>query len=136
MVLIFSYGSNNSKQLSKRLNTRILPGHPASLSGYERIFAGNNEYWKGGVASIYPRKNGKVYGAIFDLTNEQIHILDTQYEHGYKRKKLKVHNELKNIDEECEVYIKNDNTFEKLPSKRYLKAIQILLRENYTYKVA
>ena len=135
MKLLFSYGSNSSEQLSERLHTIIVPGEPACLYNYIRIFSGNSTYWNGGVASVFPKIHGKVYGAIFTLTEDQITTLDHKFELGYDRVILSVYNEKKHTFENCSVFVKTDHTFEKPPSSKYLHAIKLLLNETFDNSV-
>jgi gamma-glutamylcyclotransferase (GGCT)/AIG2-like uncharacterized protein YtfP len=130
MVKLFSYGSNGSKQLGSRLGIdpdSLIP-QSGYLEGFVRIFAGYNERCQGGVASVFPHKSTScVYGSIFELSMDQVHIID-RWEKGYVRKKMNINvNSKEQVT--CYVYVIKDHTFIAPPSDKYLKAIRMMLDE-------
>ena len=133
MPYVFSYGSNNKAQLEERLNTKIKKLIPAYIENYTRIFCFYSSKWKGSVASLHYKKNAITFGSVVNLTERELKILDT-YENNYKRKIVKVYdnnfNELKAF-----VYICNDTTFVKYPSKEYLDLIHENIKKAWKIKL-
>jgi len=133
MYYIFSYGSNNSEQLRKRIeiyNEEPLSSEiaPAYVDNYTRIFAGYSSLWDGAVASIYPCPSDRIYGTLRPITQSQLERLDN-YEGGYKRKIINVVNELTHQIIQAFVYIINNPTFREFPSNKYMEAILTQLHE-------
>jgi hypothetical protein len=126
-ILLFSYGSNSTKQIKDRLSiTEDLIPYPSYIADHIRIFAGFSKKWKGGVASLYPSINKKTYGIIVKLTEDQLHSL-SKFEKGYHLEIKKIMLNKTEID--CYVYIKDDINFIKPPSKLYIDAINCTLDE-------
>lgn len=131
MFPVFCYGSNNLKQLTKRLNLKKEPkSYPAFLEGYERVFRGYSKTWNGGIATIKKNSKKNVYGFIVLLDQEQVETLDAYegyhgegYDNYYDRVIMKI-SSLEEDEISCFVYVKNyeKNIFNK-PSEEYLKAI-------------
>lgn len=126
-ILLFSYGSNSTKQIKERLSiTEDLIPYPSYIENHIRIFAGYSKKWKGGIASLYPSANKKTYGIIVKLTEDQLHSL-SKFEKGYHLEIKKIM--LNKIEIDCYVYIKDDIYFIKPPSKLYIDAINLTLDE-------
>jgi len=126
-IPLFSYGSNHSKQLQKRIKSEITPrGYKAVLNNHVRIFAGYSRRWKGGVASIHPYKGKHVDGVVYYLTPNEISKLDS-FEKGYK--KVYKYVTVENQRMKCLVYVKEENKWHSKPSQKYLDAIQQTLIE-------
>jgi len=136
-MFLFSYGSNSIEQLKIRLSTtRVLLYKNAYMKDHIRIFAGKSKKWNGGVSSIYPKKNKKVYGIAIELSNDELNELN-KFEYGYSLeiKKIMINKGDTGNEEEidCYVYIKKNNEFNLFPSESYLNAINIMLN-NRIYK--
>ena len=103
----FAYGSNlNSRAVAEWARhygfrtPALKPGKPAILDNYRLCFPIFSEYWGGGIADITYDPGKYVAGALFDLTEAELSVLDqkvnrrldaTQKEVGiYKRVDLKV----------------------------------------------
>lgn len=138
---IFMYGSNNSKQVMERCNSRAdIEPIGGYIDDHVRIFAGWSTRWRGGVASIHPKKGSRVYGSVYKLTKEQIEALD-KFEGGYLRERRTVmvpsDDQVKSI--KCYVYIKTNFEYTEPPSKPYLEAIKKMLHETtgrkHTHKI-
>ena len=84
-ILYFAYGSNLSlEQMRERIGSKpkvisgaYLENHRLGFTIYSKIT------WKGGVADIVPEAGSKVWGAIYELTEEQLDKID--YYEGYKK---------------------------------------------------
>lgn len=133
MIPIFCYGSNHLKQLKHRIGREgLIASRAAVLHGYCRVFAGYSERWGGGVASIHPCKRAKVYGSIVYLTRTEVAKL-SGFEMGYSLREVAVA-VVGQSDEDllqAYAYIKDDPTYQRAPSEKYLEAIRQMLQENY-----
>lgn len=130
-MFLFSYGSNSIEQLKERLSTdRDLLYKKAYMKDYIRIFAGKSKKWNSCVASIYPKKDKKVYGIAIEINEDEINKLNN-FEGGYSLeiKKIMIDEGDKKDKEEidCYVYIKKKNEFNLFPSESYLNAINKML---------
>jgi hypothetical protein len=79
----FAYGSNlNSRAVaewSRHFGHKpppMKPGKPAVLDNYRLCFPIFSEYWGGGIADIVYDPGKYVAGAVFDLTDADLAILD------------------------------------------------------------
>jgi gamma-glutamylcyclotransferase (GGCT)/AIG2-like uncharacterized protein YtfP len=126
-MFLFSYGSNSIEQLKDRLSIdRVLLYKKAYMKDYIRIFAGKSNKWNGCVASIYPKKDKKVYGIAIEISEDEINKLNA-FESGYSLeiKKIIIEEDKEEID--CYVYIKKNNKLNLFPSESYLSAINKML---------
>ena len=131
-MFLFSYGSNSIEQIKERLSTnRVLLYKNAYMKDYIRIFGGKSKKWNGGVASIYPKKNKKVYGIAIDINENELIELN-KFESGYFLEIKKIIIDDTEID--CYVYIKKNNKFNLLPSESYLEAINKMLNNRMCKK--
>lgn len=128
-IMLFSYGSNSTKQLAERLGrpretfTRI----PGYLQDYVRIFAGYSRRWGGGVASVHALPGKRVYGTLTALNETELGMLD-RYETGYTRHRMTVYTG-NNGTSQAVVYVKNNPMFTTMPSEAYMRAIRTMLDE-------
>ncbi len=134
MPYLFSYGSNNIIQLSKRIKRNILKSEiiPAYIENYTRIFCFYSSKWNGSVASIYPDKDKLVFGSLIMLNEKELHKLD-KFETNYKRKMINVYDNYFN-KLNAHVYICNDTKFVKEPSEDYLNNIKTNIYESWKIK--
>lgn len=126
---IFSYGSNSAKQLAERTGAKCLEPLPAYLNNWTRVFAGYSKFREGGVASVYPLKGARVYGRVYELSKDEIDILD-QYEPGYSRTIKFVNVTLpsgKTRRVRAYVYVRDDQIYTHAPSLDYMQAIRTML---------
>ena len=61
MPYLFNYGSNNLKQLVKRIG-KVSETKPGYIENYMRVYGGFSNFWKSSVATLIEKKNSKVYG--------------------------------------------------------------------------
>ena len=119
---LFSYGSNNLDQLKRRLKrTGEFTFAPGVLLDHARIFAGYSRRWEGGVASVLPKKNTKVYGTLVEVTAVELDALDS-FEGGYHREIKDVHTPDGYVVPAV-VYVKDNPMYSHPPSIAYLQAI-------------
>ena len=72
----FAYGSNFSHEQMVRRCPDSKPGFIASLTNYNLIFAGWSRKWRGGVASIKRAGGEKVIGAVYEISERDLRLLD------------------------------------------------------------
>src|SRR5215216_2547573 len=79
----FAYGSNlNSRAVAEWARHHghrapaLKPGKPAVLDNYRLCFPIFSEYWGGGVADIVYDPGKYVAGALFDLSEPELSVLD------------------------------------------------------------
>ena len=82
-MLYFAYGSNlNSRAVSEwarhygHKTPALKPGRPAVLDNYRLGFPIFSEYWGGGIADIVYDPGKYVAGALFDLSDAEMKVLD------------------------------------------------------------
>jgi len=121
----FAYASNlNRKQMSERCpNAR--PKFIATLPNYKLIFTGWSRRWRGGYASIKPSRGEKVTGAIYEVSEKDITLLDSyeDYPTSYNRINVVVFTEL-GEPIKAVTYIKIQQSEETQPSPEYVATIQ------------
>jgi gamma-glutamylcyclotransferase (GGCT)/AIG2-like uncharacterized protein YtfP len=130
---LFSYGSNNTRQLAERVG-RVDPPFravKAVLPEHVRIFAGFSSRWNGAPASVYPRSSSFVTGTVVEISEEELLKLDT-FETGYTRVQKVVYlHTLPNVPVTAHIYVKNEHYHkEALPSQSYLHAIHSNIEES------
>ena len=121
----FAYASNLSQQQMSERCPDSQPKFRAVLPNYKLIFAGWSRKWRGGTASIKPFQGEKVIGAVYEISERDLRLLDKH--EGYPT----VHNHLNVlvITEDGEAtkavtYIKREQSEETQPSREYLAVIQ------------
>lgn len=118
----FAYASNlNKKQMRERCPDSK-PKLVATLPHHKLVFAGWSRKWRGGSATIKRFSGERVFGAIYEVSEQCLRRLD-KYEEGYDRFKVTVFGE---VGEPIEVvtYAKSGQLEEAPPSKEYLSIIQ------------
>ena len=121
----FAYASNlNQKQMSERCpdsQSRFR----AVLPNYKLIFAGWSRKWRGATASIKPFQGERVVGAVYEISEKCLGILDRHedYPAVYNHLNVRV------ITEDGEAvravtYIKRVQAEETQPTREYLAVIQ------------
>ncbi len=118
----FAYASNlNKKQMRERCPDSK-PRLVATLPHHKLVFAGWSRKWRGGSATIKRFSGERVFGAIYEVSEQCLRRLD-KYEEGYDRFKVTVFGE---VGEPIEVvtYAKSGQLEETPPSKEYLSIIQ------------
>lgn len=121
----FAYGSNLNKQQMKERCPDSQPKFVALLPNYKMVFWGWLRRWRGGVASIRLSRGDKVLGAIYQISDRDLRLLD-KYEGcpgTYNRLKVTVFDE-DNNPVEAVTYIKAGQLEETPPSPAYLAIIQ------------
>lgn len=129
MPLVFSYGSNSTAQLRTRVKKPTLQSTGASVSGFVRIFCLRSGGWGGGgVASLAPSRDGRVFGAVVNLTDEELGRLDA-FEGGYTKTPLTA--TVGGAATPAIAYIANNPAWQVPPREQYLTACYCQLREHF-----
>lgn len=121
----FAYASNlNRKQMAERCPNGK-PKFIATLPNYKLIFTGWSRQRQGGVASIKPVRGEKVIGAVYEISDRDLRLLDKHegYPTTYNRLKVTVWTET-GEPVEAVTYIKIEQSQETQPSQEYLAVIQ------------
>jgi gamma-glutamylcyclotransferase (GGCT)/AIG2-like uncharacterized protein YtfP len=119
----FAYGSNlNRKQMLERC-PESKPKFTATLHHYQLVFLGWSRQWRGGVASIRPIRGGKVLGAIYKVSEDDLKRLDRYEGSDYRRLNVIVNDE-DSEPVEAITYIQSGQAEETKPSPEYLSIIQ------------
>lgn len=121
----FAYASNlNRKQMAERCPDSK-PRFMATLPNYKFIFTGWSRKRRGGVASIKPFKGDKVMGAVYEISDRCLRMLDRHedYPISYNHLNVVVWTET-GEPVEAVTYIKIDQSEETQPSPEYLAVIQ------------
>ena len=72
----FAYASNLSrKQMAERCPA-AKPGMVAKLPHYKVVFVGWSRKWRGGYATIRQSTGGVVVGALYDISEQGLRMLD------------------------------------------------------------
>jgi cation transport regulator ChaC len=142
-TLVFSYGSNGTKQLRGRVKNPDLITRPAILHGYVRVFsfAGPGVWGGSSAASLAPSEEpgARTLGGVASLTPQELALLDT-YEGGYRKVNITVsvkvgeeeHEEMPAIAYIAGVKAKPFTpAIEAQPTLQYLWAIYGNLREHW-----
>jgi gamma-glutamylcyclotransferase len=126
----FAYASNlNRKQMQERCPD-AKPKFTATLPNFKLIFTGWSRSWHGGVASIRPLRGEKVAGAVYEISDRDLRLLDKYegYPTIYNRREVVVFTEdgepIKAV-----TYIKIEQSEETKPSPEYIATIQQGYRE-------
>ncbi|MDM7999507.1 MAG: gamma-glutamylcyclotransferase family protein [Dehalococcoidia bacterium] len=121
----FAYASNLSrKQMAERCPA-AKPKFVAKLPHYKLVFTGWSRKWRGGCATIRQSKGDIVVGALYEISDSDLRLLDKyeDYPMTYDHLKVKVVTEDGDFVEAV-TYIKTDQAEETKPSPEYLALIQ------------
>lgn len=124
----FAYASNLSrKQMAERCPA-AKPRMIAKLPHYKLVFVGWSRKWRGGYATIRQSTGNVVAGALYEISERDLRLLDKHedYPMTYDHLKVKVVTEDDDFVEAV-TYIRNDQAEETKPSPEYLT----IIREGY-----
>ena len=121
----FAYATNLSRQQMAERCPEAKPKFIATLPNYKLIFAGWSRKWHGGVASIKPFRGEKVTGAIYEISERDLRLLDKHegYPATYNRIDIVAFNE-DGEPVKAVTYIKVEQSEETKPSREYVATIQ------------
>ncbi len=114
----------NQKQMKERC-PESQPKFVATLPNYKLVFWGWSRQWRGGVATIKSSRGDKALGAIYEISERDLRLLDKYegYPSNYNRLKVNVFDEDGNPVEAI-TYIKAGPLEETTPSSEYLAIMQ------------
>ena len=121
----FTYASNLSrKQMAERC-PEARPLFTARLPHYRLMFAGWSRKWRGGYATVRASKGDVVLGALYEISDRGLRLLDKyeDYPAGYDHLNVKVVTEDGDFVEAV-TYIRIDQAEETSPSQEYLAIIK------------
>lgn len=124
-MLYFAYGSNmDPEQMALRCPGSRLVG-TARLPGYRLAFSRYSSKRNGGVADVVPDPDHEVWGVVWDLSEENLAILDgfEGYDPGgtcaYSRTRIEVESEQGTL--EAEIYFATRQPNPPPPSRAYMQ---------------
>lgn len=90
MIFYFAYGSNMfTKQLEERVHRVGLKWNVGVLENYSLQFNKKSSIDQSGKANIVPNGSGKVWGVLFDLSEDELERL-SNFEKGYRQQTVDV----------------------------------------------
>ena len=121
----FAYASNLDREQMLKCCPSAQPKSVATLPNHKLIFAGWSRKWRGGVASIKPCRGERVIGAVYEISQACLRLLDERegYPAVYDRKKVVVFTEFGD-PVEAVAYVKAEQSEQTQPSREYLATIQ------------
>lgn len=124
-MLYFAYGANLSRKQMAQRCPGARPRTAAKLPHYKLIFAGWSRQWRGGSATIRQSKGDVVAGALYEITEQGLRLLD-QHE-GYPM--TCDHLNVKVVNEDGDfvgavTFIRKGSVEETKPSPEYLAVIR------------
>ena len=132
MIYYFAYGSNmNQEQMKKRCEDSKLIGN-AVLLEYELAFTIYSPKRKCGCADIVKHENKKVFGLLYEISEQDLKALDIYEVHPkyYKRFTVTVKDQ-EGREYQAETYevVNKEKEFQK-PSQEYLQLLISAAQEN------
>jgi gamma-glutamylcyclotransferase (GGCT)/AIG2-like uncharacterized protein YtfP len=125
MTFLFSYGSNNPKQLGERIGRKIKESD--LIGGYAQDhvleFTGYSQNWDSSTANCAFSSGNVCYGYLTEVSEEELKIMD-KYEGVptvYRRQKKKI--QTAHGEKIAIVYTKVQKQEAKAPGDKYFKAV-------------
>ena len=121
----FAYATNLSRKTMAQVCPKAKPKSIAVLPNHKLIFTGWSRQWRGGLASIRPLQGEKVNGALYEITEDDLRLLDRHEGHPgiYDRVKKMVFTE-DGERLEAVTYVRAVQSEETPPSREYVAIIQ------------
>lgn len=129
-IYYFAYGANLSKDIMRKRVGDWKEVKRAVLDGYRLCFGVYSKSWKGGAADIRECEGGRVYGAVYLISEEQLSMLDRceGVPSVYMRRKVKVRTEDGELD--AVTYVAANPKDYVRPSQEYLANVLKGLRQH------
>lgn len=88
----FAYGSNMAESIMADWCGAHRFVGPARLDGFALVFLRDSVRWKAGAADVVPQPESVVWGALYELPEEDLAALDRKEFHGsgYQRREVEV----------------------------------------------
>jgi gamma-glutamylcyclotransferase len=121
----FAYASNLSRRQMQERCPGAKPLFRARLPHYKLVFTGWSRKWRGGTATLRSSTGDVVVGAIYEVSESDLRVLDRQegIPGTYSRLKVKVVTEDEDFVEAV-THIRIDQAEETKPSAEYLTVVQ------------
>jgi gamma-glutamylcyclotransferase len=121
----FAYASNLSRRQMQERCPGAKPLFRARLPHYKLVFTGWSRKWRGGTATLRSSTGDVVVGAIYEVSESDLRVLDRQegIPGTYSRLKVKVVTEDEDFVEAV-THIRIDQAEETRPSAEYLTVVQ------------
>jgi gamma-glutamylcyclotransferase len=121
----FAYASNLSREQMRQRCPNAKPKFSAVLPNYKLIFTGWAREWHGGKANIIPFKGAKVAGAVYEVSEQELRMLDRfeNYPGTYTHLNVMVFNE-DDVAVKAVTYVKARQEEEAKPSPEYVAIIK------------
>jgi gamma-glutamylcyclotransferase len=121
----FAYASNLSRRQMQERCPGAKPLFRARLPHYKLVFTGWSRKWRGGTATLRSSTGDVVVGAIYEVSQSDLRVLDRQegIPGTYSRLKVKVVTEDEDFVEAV-THIRIDQAEETRPSAEYLTVVQ------------
>lgn len=121
----FAYASNLSRQQMAERCPEAKPLYTARLPHYKLTFAGWSRKWRGGTATIRGSKGDVVIGALYEVPERSLRLLDKYEDYPATCDHLKVKVVTEDGDfVEAVTYVRTDQAKETEPSPEYLSVIK------------
>lgn len=124
----FAYGANmHPREMAKTSPTAQALG-PGLVEGFQLTFSVYSDRWKGGAANIMPAEAGRVWGVVWEVSEEGIAELDTFAGHPtfYRHDDVVVH--LAGSLESCRTYRVAHQRGYVRPGDGYLQLLRSAIR--------
>jgi gamma-glutamylcyclotransferase len=124
-LYFFAYDTNLNKKLMVSLCPHSKPKFTAVLPNYKLTFTGWSRQWKGGITSFKSFRGERVKGAIYEIAENELKLLDKFYDYPavYNRFNVMVWTD-DGDPVESVTYIKKEQSTETKPSLEMLNAIR------------
>ena len=122
-MIYFAFGSNmNHRQMKQRCkdSSYISSG---VLERFKFVYDGYSTRWKGAVGNIVPSKSDSVFGALFEVTEEDLDALDGYEGYPTRYQKIEVPVVSKERGEMRAFAYFREGEKEGLPSDDYLSTV-------------
>lgn len=88
----FAYGSNMDPRVMERTVPTAKVVGPGRLDGYRLEFNVYSDRWEGGAANLEADPNGRVWGVVWEMEDDDLDSLDTFSGHPtyYRREEIEV----------------------------------------------
>jgi len=121
----FAYGSDLSQKEMRERCPDSKPKFPATLPNFKLIFTGYSRKWHGGVASIKLSREGKVIGAVYEISERDLKLLDKYEGYPIFCDRLKVIVMTRDREAvEAITYVKREKTEETQLSQEYIEVMR------------
>ncbi|MEW5853134.1 MAG: gamma-glutamylcyclotransferase family protein [Myxococcota bacterium] len=120
----FAYGSNLDEAQMRRRCPSSRVGPRGVLREYALAFGGFSRSWGGATATVVPRAGAHVPGVLYDVTAEDLQLLDGFEGHPHEYERVVTTVDVGEARTEAWVYILPLTGEPRAPARRYLEVIE------------